>query len=592
MTATIRGIAFAALPALWVPTAAAQVNPAAVGEEAAPPDLIRVNQLGYFPDATKRVAVLVPPGEAGPFRVLDAEGATVLGGTLSEERDWTELAGHRVRLADFSALAEPGTYRLSVDGVGESYPFDVSDDPYAEVLPAAVKSYTYQRASVPVEEATGGRWARAAGHPDDEVRFHKTSGRAGEDPYSSPGGWYDAGDYNKYIVNAGFSVGIMLQLLDQHPDVLPDGSIDFVDAGNGRGDLLDEIKYELDWMLTMQDPADGGVHHKLTTLSFEGMVMPEVATSQRYILAKGTTATLDFAACMALGARVFAAADEEDYAERLLEAAVRAYGWALANPAVAFRNPEDVHTGEYGDDDFSDEWTWATMELYLTTRNPEFLRPEWLETIDVRFRAGENWTGYMSNLAAYSLTHVIEPDDVAVDATLGYPAEWYRPVHAGLIALADSIIEVAEGYAYHQPIADWHWGSTSDVLGAAMVTANAYRLTGEERSLQATRQYVDWVFGYNATGYSFVTGFGERTPMFIHHRPSAADGIVDPVPGFIVGGPNTYQQDTSNNVTYLVAPGEAPMASYADQEGSYASNEVCLNWNAPLIYILGFTSLD
>ena len=549
---------------------------------------IRLSQVGYVPEATKRAAVVDAEAAAGTFRVVDAEGDEVLNGELGPVLDWMHLAGQRVRIADFSALRAPGTYRLAVDGVGESYEFAVGDDPYAGVLPAAVKSYTYQRAGVPVEASWGGRWARAAGHPDDEVLFHATSGREAEGAVSSPGGWYDAGDYNKYIVNAGFSVGIMLQLLDQEPGVLPDGSIDFPEAGNGRNDLLDELKVELDWMLTMQDPADGGVHHKLTTLNFEGMVMPEAATNQRYILAKGTTATLDFAACLALGARVFAAAGEDDYAGRLLDAAVRAYGWALAHPAVVFANPDGVHTGEYGDDDFADEWAWATMELYLTTRNPEFLRPEFLEVLHVRFRAGENWAGYLSNLAAYSLLHAIEPDEVEIGTTLGYPAEWYAPAREAVIALADSIFTVAEGYAYHQPVADWHWGSTSDVLGAAMVTANAHRLTGEPRYLDATRQYVDWVFGYNATGYSFVTGHGERTPMFIHHRPSAADGVVAPVPGFLVGGPNTYQQDTSNNVTYAVAPGEAPMASYADREGSYASNEVCLNWNAPLVYVLGY----
>ncbi len=465
--------------------------------------------------------------------------------------------------------------------------YGMFDNPYAEVLPAAMKSYYYQRAGVAIPTVFGDKWHRAAGHPDTTVLFHKSSGRAAEGTYRSPGGWYDAGDFNKYVVNGAFSVGIMLQLAEQYPEVLPDRAINFPEAGNGRNDLLDELKVELDWMLTMQDPADGGVHHKLTTLKFEGMVMPDQATAQRYILAKGTAATLDFAACMAQASRVYGRVGEAAFAKTCLAAAERAYVWAVQYPDVAFRNPPDVATGEYGDTDFADEWQWALSELYISTKNDEYLRTLLAENspLRIRYRAGESWVGQMSNLAAYSL--LAQPSNAA-GAEFDVPHDLHWIVKDQIISLADSLIAVADTSAFYQPINDWHWGSTSDVLGAAMVTANAYRLTGDGKYLAATRGWTDWVFGFNATGHCYVTGFGRRSPMNIHHRQSAADGVVEPVPGFIVGGPNTYQQDTVHGVVYPVASHSQPMRSYVDVEASYASNEVCLNWNAPLVYILGF----
>ncbi len=546
---------------------------------------IRLNQLGTFPTQSLRIAYF-PEADDGPAPLSKEVPYAEFGVTIYPERVlWRSVARDSITVLTMVQDAETGSAGGGIDL--RSMTTGSAANPYAGVLPAAVKSYYFQRAGVAIPERFGGPWARAAGHPDTAVLFHATSGRAGEPEYASPGGWYDAGDYNKYVVNGAFSTGIMLQLAEQYPRVLPDGAIDFPEAGNGRGDLLDELKVELDWMLTMQDPADGGVHHKLTTLKFEGMVMPDRATAQRYILAKGTAATLDFVACFAQASRVYARAGEGAFAKTCLTAAERAYAWAVAHPDVAFRNPPDVHTGEYGDDDFRDERQWALAELYVTTQNDEYLRTLLAghAPLRIRFQAGESWVGQMSNLAAYSLLSQPASED---DAEFEVPADLRALVRDQVITLADSLLAVADTSAFHQPINDWHWGSTSDVLGAAMVAANAYRLTAEPKYLAAVRDWTDWVFGYNATGHCYVTGFGESPPMNIHHRPSAADGVAAPVPGFIVGGPNTYQQDTTNNVVYPVPPHVQPMRSYVDVEESYASNEVCLNWNAPLVYVLGF----
>jgi len=151
--------------------------------------------------------------------------------------------------------------------------------------------------------------------------------------------------------------------------------------------------------------------------------------------------------------------------------------------------------------------------------------------------------------------------------------------------VADSLVAVIDTSAYHQPVNRFVWGSTSDVLNAAMVLCTAYDQEPKPAYLAGVRASVDYIFGHNPLGVSYVTGHGDKTPMFIHHRASAADGIDPPIPGFLSGGANIGQQDKGSTTYPRYA---APMQSWADQEPSYASNEICLNWNAPLTYVLGW----
>ena len=538
---------------------------------AQPVSTVGFNQVGYFPGDTAVISI-------GQFDARTSDARTRL--PLAHLRDWREAAGRDVSLVAVPPPRDAACVRIRPATVTDSIEVCWSDNPYTDALPAAVSAYTYQRASVPVDASWGGPWARPAGHPDTAVRFHRTAGRDTTLTYASPGGWYDAGDYNKYVVNAGFSVGILLQLAEQYPGLLGDGSVGFSESErrNRRGDLLDELKVELDWMLTMQDPADGGVHHKLTTLDFAGMVMPHEATAQRYILAKSTAATLNFAASLAAASRVFGGAGDAAYAKTLSEAAERAYDWAQRHPDATFTNPPDVHTGEYGDARLHEEWLWARTELFLATGSREYEPDVYAILNKLDFRVGANWQWFMRSLAAFSL--------LTSDRDRG--TAYAGPLRGRVVALADSLVAVADAAAYFVPVDDWRWGSTSDVLGAAMIAAQAHRLTGEGKYLGAVRRWTDWVFGANPTGYSFVTGFGTRTPMRIHHRPSEADGVVEPVPGFVVGGPNADQQDVSNGAKYPHPAGVYPQTSYTDQVESYASNEVCLNWNAPLVYVLGY----
>lgn len=531
-------------------------------------DQIRLNQIGYYPEATKEF--VVADLTAKNFEVINTDDKAVFSGALTDKGTW-DTSGEKILMGDFSELKTPGIYKIVLDGTSSSFSFEIKDNLYGEALNAAIKSYYFQRASMAIDESYGGIYKRGAGHPDDACIYHASSGRT-EGTLNAPGGWYDAGDYGKYIVNASLSVGEMLLLVEQFPDAVKDGSLNIPESNNGISDLWDELKYELDWILTMQDE-DGGVYFKLTALGFGGFIMPEAYDLDRYIIGKATTSTLDFAAVLAQASRLYKDIDPA-WSEKALKASVKAWNWAQTNNNIAFKNPEDVSTGQYGDDEFSDDFFWAASELFLATSESDYKEAMKTYEQEYQHQLADSWMHFVRNVGFHSLLENKEALDPELAASLS----------EGHIKLANDILQKIDAHPYHIALDSFVWGSNSDILNQALLLCVAHRISGEEKYLHGAEQITDYIFGKNATGYSFMTGFGSKKVMFPHHRPSGADGIEDPVPGFILGGPNNDRQD-AHEVDYK---SEFAAKAFEDIEPSFASNEVCINWNAPAVYVLGY----
>ncbi|HYA63415.1 MAG TPA: glycoside hydrolase family 9 protein, partial [Candidatus Sulfotelmatobacter sp.] len=326
---------------------------------------IKVDQVGYLPGSAK---VAIVTAAARHFEVKRAQDdVTAFEGELAPAVQDADT-GDSVQIADFSKLREPGTYYLDVPGVGRSWTFSIRRDVFSHTYYLAMRAFYGQRCGTAVDfgpEFPG--YSHAACHLKGE--FHTSSGKHGE--RDNVGGWHDAGDYGRYLVNSGITMGTLLWTWEIFGPKLKDIKLNLPESGNGTPDILNEARWNLEWMLQMQDD-DGGAWHKQTSERFPGFVMPEDDLLPSEVIGTGkepyksTCATADLAAVAAIAARVFQPYDAK-FAAKNLEAARRAWLWTEKYPKVTFKNPPGITTGEYGDDYCGDERLWAAAELWRTT---------------------------------------------------------------------------------------------------------------------------------------------------------------------------------------------------------------------------------
>jgi len=556
---------------------------ATAGAYAQGDDMIRVNQVAFFPQQEK-IAVVDNGGKKVTLTVRNAETGKVVGKTRFLRTSVSPWSKKRRAIVDFSKITAPGRYVLECKG--HQMPIEIKAHALTDLTAGAIKSFYLNRSGMAIEAKYAGQWARPLGHADTQVMIHPSAaspGRPAGTIISSPYGWYDAGDFNKYIVNSAYSVSLMLFAYEQNKAYFDALKVNIPEEGNQTADLLDELMYNLKWMITMQDPYDGGVYHKLTTPNFEGMVMPTECHQQRYVVQKSVTASYDFAAVMAQAARIFKGnKDYPCFSEHASRAALAAYHWAEQHPRAFYNQRElsknfqpAVNTGEYGDGQSSDERYWAATELYLLTEDPVF------REVAVQMQPQEFYVPSWGGVASLgSFAWLMCPED-----------ELGQKNRDMLIAYCDNMLATIPTSSFNTPSGnkpgDFAWGCLSESFGVnGMVQLFAYRLTGDAKYLKAAQQNMDYLLGRNATGYCYVTGFGTKSPMFPHHRLSTADGVDAPFPGMLVGGPNPGQQDAHE--AGVVYPSKEPDESYVDVVPSYASNEIAINWTAALVALAGW----
>ena len=543
---------------------------------------IRINQVGFAPQQEKTATIDVCAVDAAPCSVyiLSEKGDTTWTGVASTTM-LNSVSGKPRQIVDFTALSTPGIYTLYANGL--SVPVTITSRPYRYLTRQALRAFYHQRTAMPIEEPFAEGYARAAGHPDDHVLVHPsaaTEERPANTVIASPGGWYDAGDYNKYIVNSGYTMGVFLMAYEQQSAYYDTLSLNIPESSLPVPDMLAEAMYNIRWMLTMQD-TDGGVYHKLTNPEFENFIRPDECQKPRYVVLKTTAAALDFAATMALAARVYAPYEDvyPGFVAKATEAALRAWDWALAHPAIYYdqnamneQYTPAIITGAYDDYDVQGEFYWAATELYLLTQNNVY-REAALAYCPAVFTPA-TW-GDVTELA--SIEWMLHPQGVE---------EFAAEKKAALLAYLKPYMDEAESISVHRsPYGnreeDFFWGCNSEgCCWRGVECLYAYRLTGEEKYLVNAERCLNHVLGQNATGYCYVTGFGVKPTKDPHHRLSYSHP-KGTLPGFLAGGPNRMRQDAeTDGVRY--PKNVSADESYLDFQPSYASNEVTINWNVTL----------
>ncbi len=540
---------------------------------------ISVDQVGYLPTAAK-IALVVSKNPAAEFTLNQSkDGKAMFHGSLSAPRDDFD-SGDRVQMADFSKWIKPGQYYIDVPGVGRSWDFDIAPDVYAKTWRLAMRSYYGQRCGIAVDlgpEFPG--YKHPACHL--EAAYHPSSGKTG--PAPATGGWHDAGDYGRYVVNSGISTGTLLWAYEFYGSRLKNVNLALPESGNGLPDMLNEIKWNLDWMASMQDD-DGGVWHKQTSEKFCDFIMPEKDKLVSYVIGigrepfKSSCATGDFAAVMAIAGRVYQPFNPA-YANKCSKAAQKAFEWMGKHVNVPFRNPPGVSTGEYGDGNCADEQLWAAAELYRTTGDQAYSRY------------------FLDHYAAFRRPTVDEEAEPPSWGNVAALANWTyamaRNADAGaanairheLISTADEIANrtANNGYRISLTNKDYIWGSNGVLANYGMELLIARSLLHNERYAEAAVEDLHYLLGRNTFSLSFVTRVGENPFRHPHHRPSGADNNEEPWPGLLSGGPNKGRQDAAME---KVSPDTPPAKMYVDDQGAYSANEIAINWNAPLVFLL------
>ncbi len=533
-----------------------------------PPD-VRVNSVGYLPKQAK-VAVLAKA--ADQFEVIDVETeSVVLEGDVTGPVDNPDTK-EELWFADFSELEEEGRYMLRAEDVGDSAKFRIGDSIYDVALEQSMLGFYGLRCGTTVSyEYAGDTFAHGSCHQEDGY-----SSLSGGELLESTGGWHDAGDYGKYVTNGAFSVGMLLMAWEHFQGKLEQLELeDIPEHGGPIPDFLAEVKWELDWLFSMQHD-DGSVAHKLTAANFSGFIMPGDDQSRRAMSPISAEATADFVAVMAMAARIYDTYDE-DFAERCLDAAKLGFEFLQDNPNLPPVDLTGFSTGQYKSGS-SDDRVWAAAELWVSSGDESAL--EEFEQAAASLEVSGNWDWpNVGNLGVFS--YVMSERE-------GSDAELLDTLKQKIIDSADGLEAASQEHGYGRALDDYYnWGVNGSLARTTLNLGVAYQLTDDAKYTAAALKQLDHLFGVNVFGRSQVTGLGHLPPLHPHHRPSGADTVAAPWPGLLVGGPNPYPDAEDLGYDISIAA-----AAWQDIEPSYWSNEIAINWNAALVYGLAWFALE
>jgi hypothetical protein len=544
---------------------------------------VRVNQAGYLPKGRKYAFVAGFPevlavDEGAGFEVRREEDHSVAfrGRLRLVDAHERFVSGEKVLEADFGELSRPGRYYVNVDGLEPSAPFEIGRGVFAPVLRDTVRYYYYQRQGIAIEEPYAEGFARGLGHPGDANAVFRSSGA----PRDVSQGWYDAGDYGKYTPMAAQPIVDLLAAYEAFPEVFGDAT-NIPESGNEKPDLLDEVKWELDWLLKMQDAQSGGFYHLIypNNCPGSGSCRPEDVTEQRYIedLIDGTgnvrptASTAKAVAALARAARVYRKYDK-DYAARLLAAARAGWGYLEANPqnirATGFN-------GEQATDDA--DRLWAAAELFRTTKEPRY-DTYFLE----RYQAYESvWASRTDNAGETPMRAFVAYN--SAPSADGRARRWFRERYR---AWREHQLERTKGTWRNfladgsDDASDYYWGSNSVTLQTIVVMALADKADQEEVApdlVQAAHAQLDYVLGVNPLGKSYVTGYGANDPKQLYSHIYSHDAVTELPRGILVEGPNQYQGGT-----YSRFFGKC----YEDTNTDWTVSEHGIYFNANLAFVL------
>ncbi|MDX1935362.1 MAG: glycoside hydrolase family 9 protein [Capsulimonadales bacterium] len=605
-TLLLVGVAISSCQPTVARSVAAVPKEATVSTVAPVSEQILVDQFGWRAAATRKVALIADPtqgqnkdrrytpGDTFELRRAD-DGRTVFTGKTVAWRDGEvhTASGDRVWSCDFSTFRTPGRYVLyDPRNDRASYPFELRDSLYRPVLTVSVRTFYYQRCGTSIDAKHGGAWTHDPCHigpnQDRAAQLH-TDAPQGQ-PRDVSGGWHDAGDDTKYVAFLPSVLGDLMMAYERHPSAFPDDT-GIPESGNGVPDLLDEIRWELDWLLKMQ-AADGSVRNRVSEKSYANGKGPAEDTQPRYYTRSTTWATATFAATLAHAARLFPPFEKRypGYAARLLGAARRAWTYLEKTPAMTPADGKDGAQMAAAPGDSNPQADkrlrlWAAAELFATTHEPGFDRYVRENAHDKSGTADQGQHPLVDGMIDPARSADLVRAFVVYAETGGADSKLTEEIKTVLKNTMERTLVPAyekQDDPYRGFMWDGHyaWGSNQQKANWAKIALHALRLNvAPERNAlyeEIAEEYLHYFHGRNPLGFVYLTNMGERGAKLgasksvmevYHHWFQDGSPLYDgpgsklgPAPGFVPGGPNYHF------TRKWIAPpyGEPPMKAYRE----------------------------
>lgn len=503
---------------------------------------IFVNQTGYLVKEQKLAFIDSKNNDASEFSLCTKDGKAVYTAKLKDAVT-DKVSGQSIRAADFSDFKTKGKYYIQA-GSEKSFSFEIGERIYDEFFKKILQYFTYSRCG---EEVKAGAWSHPACHTTEAEIY-------GSDKKKTViGGWHDAGDYGRYVVAGTKAVMDLLLAYDSTKDTFKDF------------DILSEVRFELEWLLQMQRE-DGAVYHKISCYNFCRFILPNEEKDAIVLSPVSTAATADFAGCLSFAVRFFKDTDKA-FADKLLDAALKAQKYLDKNSDEYYTNPPEITTGGYGDHDVKDERYFALCSLYSATKDKKYLKSA------VKLRKKKLYESYFWGcVTSYGTEILLNYSDLKGEDKLK------KELEKAVITRAQALYELSQESSYRTAMKKVHWGSNGYVCDEAHILLLAYNITKEKKFYNAALSQVDYVLGCNPLNVCYVTGLGSAPIKKPHHRPSGA--VKKVMPGMLAGGPSEGLQD---EVAKEKLKGKSPLLCYIDHECSFSTNEVAIYWNSALV---------
>ena len=522
----------------------------------------KTDQIGYLPNARKRCTFPARSGDV--FDVVRAETHEVVYSGALINYEYSELNGETVCVGDFTSLTDSGTYYVRSQTGTVSAPFVIDRNVYKDLGSALLNMLSLQRCGMDLDTSWAGDLAHGACHTA-EARIWLT-----ENAVDVHGGWHDAGDYGRYTKTGAKAAADLLMAYLINPAVFEDNQ--GPDAFNGVPDVLDEARYELEWLLRMQDNS-GGVYNTVMTPQFAGIVDPTEDNQPLILLFIETSATGSVGGTFALASIVYREIDPE-FSAVCLEAARKA-DLFLDNhrEQMEYKNPDELNGGLYRDASDTDARFYSKMMLYLATGEEEYFN----KASDYRYyvpeaQEGLNWNE-LGGYARYLYLAMV-PGSTFNDVI-------YDDLKESLINEANVAIGMNRADGYGSSLEQYEWGSNGLLSDNGLLLSMAYDITGNPEYRAAAYEQLNYLFGRNSLGLCFVTGFGSASPQYPHSRVGLAHKAY--LTGALVGGPDSFREDkVTQGLSYDLPPAKV----YIDSPDAYSVNEIAIYWNSSLIHLL------